>query len=90
MATPLPSIPRKSGLTTYRSHSMTSRLGEIDCPTLVIVGEQDAISTPDEMREIARAMPRARFVEIAGSGHMSPMEKPSEVSVAMLEFLGGV
>ncbi|MHC4180416.1 MAG: alpha/beta fold hydrolase [Planctomycetota bacterium] len=69
---------------------MVSRLGEIDCPALVIVGEQDAISTPDEMREIARAMPHARFVEIAGSGHMSPMERPSEVSAAMLEFLGGV
>ncbi len=69
---------------------MVSRLAEIDCPTLVIVGEQDAISTPDEMRTIARAIPNARFVEIAGCGHMSPMERPAEVSAAMLEFLGGL
>ena len=69
---------------------MVSRLAEIDCPTLVIVGAQDAISTPDEMRAIARAIPNTRFVEIAGCGHMSPMERPAEVSAAMLEFLGGL
>lgn len=69
---------------------MVSRLAEIDCPTLVIVGERDAISTPDEMRTIARAIPHARFVEIAGCGHMSPMERPAEVSAAILEFLGGL
>lgn len=69
---------------------MVSRLAEIDCPTLVIVGERDAISTLDEMRTIARAIPHARFVEIAGSGHMSPMERPAEVSAAILEFLGGL
>lgn len=69
---------------------MTSRLGQIDGPALVIVGELDAISTRDEMHGIARQIPRARFVEIAGSGHMSPMERPAEVSAALLEFLGGL
>ena len=65
-------------------------LAKIDCPTLVIVGELDAISTVDEMRAIAEAVPGAQFVEIAGSGHMSPLEKPAEVSAAMLEFLDGL
>ena len=69
---------------------MVSRLGEIDCPALVIVGEQDAISSPEEMRAIARPIPHARFVEIPGSGHMSPMEKPAAVNAAILEFLAGV
>jgi 3-oxoadipate enol-lactonase len=67
---------------------MVSRLGQIDCPTLVIVGQWDAISTPEEMRAIARAIPHARLVEIAGCGHMSPVERPAELSAAMLEFLG--
>ena len=69
---------------------MTPKLPEIDCPTLVIVGSSDAISTPDEMRTIARAIPRARFVEIADCGHMSPMERPAELIAAILEFLGQV
>jgi len=65
----------------------TSRLPEIQCPALVLVGQYDAISTPDEMASIARALPHARFVEIAGAGHMSPMEKPEEVNRAMADFL---
>jgi pimeloyl-ACP methyl ester carboxylesterase len=69
---------------------MVSKLGQIDCPALVIVGELDAISTVEEMRAIARAIPRARLVEIAGCGHMAPLERAAEVSAALWEFLGGL
>ena len=68
-------------------HDVTSILPEIACPTLVLVGELDAISTPEEMRSIADAIPGSRFVQIAGAGHMSPLESADEVSAAMLEFL---
>ncbi len=66
----------------------TGTLAQIECPTLVIVGEQDAISPADEMADICRAIPRGRFVEIPAVGHMSPLEAPAEVNEAMLEFLG--
>ncbi len=66
---------------------VTDLLPTIDCPTLVIVGNQDAISPPEEMSQIAAAIPDARFVEIAASGHMSPMEKPVAVNLALLKFL---
>jgi pimeloyl-ACP methyl ester carboxylesterase len=69
---------------------VSAMLGQIDCPTLVIVGELDQISPAEEMREIARAIPAARLVEIAGSGHMSPMERPCAVSTAMREFLASL
>jgi 3-oxoadipate enol-lactonase len=62
-------------------------LPRIDCPTLVLVGQGDALSTPDEMRTMARAIPGARFVEIPGAGHLSPMENPHAVSAALREFL---
>jgi 3-oxoadipate enol-lactonase len=68
----------------------TAILPQIDCPTLVIVGELDVISPPQEMREIARAIPAARCVEIPAAGHMSPLENPAAVTTAMLEFLDGL
>ena len=68
----------------------TPELHAIECPTLVIVGQFDAISPSDEMREIAAAIPGARFAEIPAVGHMSPMEDPAEVNAAILEFLGGL
>ena len=68
----------------------TSWLPHIDCPTLLVVGKQDAISTPAEMSAVAAAIPGARLVEIDGAGHMAPLEKPAEVSAALLEFLAAI
>jgi pimeloyl-ACP methyl ester carboxylesterase len=66
---------------------MTGELPQIDCPTLVIAGENDVISPPDEMRRLAQAMPRASFVDVRGAGHMAPLENPAEVNAAMGAFL---
>ncbi len=68
----------------------TSFLPKIDCPTLVVVGEEDAISTAEEMRTFTHAIPKARFVEIAGVGHMSPLEAPDAVNKAIREFMKGL
>jgi 3-oxoadipate enol-lactonase len=65
----------------------TALLPRIDLPVLVIVGGDDAISTPQEMGALARAIPAARYVEIPAAGHLSPLEKPAEVSTAIAEFL---
>jgi pimeloyl-ACP methyl ester carboxylesterase len=69
---------------------MTASLARIRCPTLVVAGQHDAISPPAEMRNLAAAIPGAKFVEIPAAGHMAPMENPLAVSGAMREFLEGV
>jgi pimeloyl-ACP methyl ester carboxylesterase len=69
---------------------VTDRLGEIDVPSLIIVGEHDVISTSDEMRSIAGSMPRATFVEVKDAGHMAPLEAPSVVNAAIEHFLAGL
>ena len=68
----------------------TALLPQIDCPTLLIVGRQDAISTPAEMTAMARAIKGSRIVEIQDAGHVTPMEAPAEVTAAMEEFLAGL
>jgi len=70
-----------------RRPDVTGTLSEIDCPALVIVGQWDALSTPEEMRPLARSIPGARFAEIPDSGHMSPMENPIEFNAVLLDFL---
>ena len=64
----------------------TERLASIDLPTLVVCGADDAISPSDEMQTIAEAIPGARFVEIAGAGHMAPVEQPDAVNAALADF----
>lgn len=65
-------------------------LSAIDVPTLVLVGEHDAISTPDEMREIADAIPGSRFVVVPDAGHMAPMESQGPTTSAIAFFLASL
>lgn len=69
---------------------MRPELGQIAVPTLVICGEQDVISPPEEMREIAAAIPGSRFELIAGAGHLSPLEKPAEFNAVLADWLHGL
>jgi pimeloyl-ACP methyl ester carboxylesterase len=66
---------------------VTAELAKIDVPTLVVCGQHDGISTPAEMRQIAGAIPGAKYVEVAGAGHMAPLENPELVSAKIAEFL---
>jgi pimeloyl-ACP methyl ester carboxylesterase len=65
-------------------------LASINVPTLVVVGEHDAISTVDEMRSIAADIPGSQFVVLPHAGHMSPLEEPAEFLKALVPFLEGI
>jgi len=66
---------------------VTSRLPRIDVPALLICGQHDGISPPQEMRQIADQLPSAQFVEVADAGHMAPLERPNLINAAIREFL---
>ena len=63
------------------------RLASIAVPTLIVVGDQDAITPPAMSEFMAREIPKAKLVVIKGSGHMSPMEQPGQVNQAMRTFV---
>jgi pimeloyl-ACP methyl ester carboxylesterase len=65
----------------------TPLLAGIDVPTLVVVGEHDAISPPAEMRDWAGCIPQAEFVVLADAGHMAPLEQPTAFHRALQTFL---
>ncbi|HWG31532.1 MAG TPA: alpha/beta fold hydrolase [Steroidobacteraceae bacterium] len=62
-------------------------LGAIRCPTLVLVGEQDALTPPDRAQEIAAGIAGSRLVTVPRCGHVSTLERPDEVSRALVELL---
>jgi len=66
----------------------TAELANIRVPTLVLVGEHDVITPPDEARKLAGAIPGARLAIIPGAGHLAPLENPSAADEAILQFLG--
>lgn len=68
----------------------TPLLATLDLPVLYIVGQDDQISTPDEMQSMADATPQGRLATVTNAGHLSPLENPTDVTVAMQEFLGSL
>lgn len=65
-------------------------LPTIDLPTLILVGEADALSPPAEMRSIADAIANARFVEVPAAGHMTTIENPQAVCQHLIQFFNSL
>lgn len=64
-------------------------LSAIACPTLLVMGRQDAIVTEAHQDEVAAAIPGARLEIIEDCGHLSSLERPEAVSGLLRRFLGG-
>lgn len=62
-------------------------LPQISCPTLVLTGENDDLTTPEMAREIAGGIPGARLVIVPDCGHLSTLEQPDAVNAALAEWL---
>jgi 3-oxoadipate enol-lactonase len=73
----------------YLQFDSLDRLGGITAPTLVIVGEQDLLTPPWIAREVADAIPDARFEIIRGEGssHVVPIERPDDFNQLVSNFL---
>jgi pimeloyl-ACP methyl ester carboxylesterase len=64
-------------------------LPHIRCPTLVLVGREDALTPVEQHREIAKAIPGAKLKIIPHCGHLSTLERPAAVSRALRAWLTG-
>ena len=63
-------------------------LPSIAVPTLIVVGEVDAITPPMAAEAMQQAIPNSRLMVIHGAGHMSPMEQGEQVNRTIRDFLG--
>jgi pimeloyl-ACP methyl ester carboxylesterase len=68
----------------------TPVLSAVRCPSMVLVGRQDAWSAIAGHREIAALIPNATLAVIEHCGHMSPMERPEDVTAAMTTWFAGL
>ena len=65
-------------------------LSSITIPTLVIVGEDDVLTTPVDAQRIANGIPGAKLVVLPGAGHLSNMDQPDLFNRAVGEFAAGL
>jgi len=59
------------------------------CPTLVVWGEDDHLSSLQNGTALAASIPGAHFHAIKNAGHMPQFEQPDEFSAIVLKFLSG-
>lgn len=72
--------PVENRLPAYRS---------IPTEVLVIGFADDVITPPALGKEVAEAIPKARYVQIANTGHLGFLERHDSVNRAMLDFFAG-
>ena len=82
MTTPA-NVRAASGIALSDLH-LGSALARLTVPTLVIAGDRDRLTPPDQSRRIADALPsRNGLIVLERTGHMSPLERPREVADAI-------
>jgi pimeloyl-ACP methyl ester carboxylesterase len=73
-------------LSAMAKYDASARLGQLaSIPSLVLSAELDRIALPSFGRELAAAIPGARFVQLPGAGHGVPIHAPGEVNALLAE-----
>jgi len=65
----------------------TGDLAGISVPTLIVVGEDDALSPPDVARDMHGRIPGAEIAILPKAGHLANMEAAEGFNAAVADFL---
>ncbi|GBD89722.1 3-oxoadipate enol-lactonase 2 [bacterium BMS3Abin04] len=65
----------------------TLSLKKIKIPTLVLVGKNDTLTSPEVMKKLAKKIKSSKFHIVPKAGHMTPLENPEYVNKKIRTFL---
>jgi pimeloyl-ACP methyl ester carboxylesterase len=77
-------VPALDALSDY---PIRDRLGEIECPVLVVWGEKDRLVPVRDAYEFGRLIPQAQVVVWPDTGHVAMLERPAAFNALVDEFL---
>jgi 3-oxoadipate enol-lactonase len=66
---------------------LAPRLSAIDCPVLVMAGDDDHAMPLAHAEEIVRSLPQARLHRIPGAAHLSNIEQADDFNATLRDFL---
>jgi len=64
-------------------------IATITLPTLILVGERDAMTPPAFSEALQKEILHSKLVLVPGAGHLVILEKPREVNQAIEDFVSG-
>lgn len=62
-------------------------IARIECPTLLVTGDEDAVAPPQAVRMLAERIAGSRVEVLRGCGHWTPVEKPEACTDLLTRFL---
>jgi pimeloyl-ACP methyl ester carboxylesterase len=76
----------------YAAHAMaatdlTDRLAQITTPTLVLCGDEDTVTGPEESWALATGISDAVYVSVRGAGHQANLERPEAVNAWIASYI---
>jgi pimeloyl-ACP methyl ester carboxylesterase len=77
-------VPALDALTDY---PIRERLGDVDCPVLVVWGEEDRLVPVRDAHEFGRLIPNARVVVWPETGHVAMLERPAAFNALVEGFI---
>ena len=83
----MPTVPLNSATRALYDFNLSSDLPRIAVPTLVVAGQEDVLTPPKGMQDIASLIPGAEFRLIRHAGHMIPVEQPASLAALLDPFL---
>jgi pimeloyl-ACP methyl ester carboxylesterase len=81
------SAPLNAATRALYEFNLSNDLPRIAVPTLVVAGQEDVLTRPQGMEEIAALIPGAEYQVIPKSGHMIPVEQAEQLDALLDKFL---
>jgi pimeloyl-ACP methyl ester carboxylesterase len=89
-ATPVAGILGAIGAMRDRPDSFPLLATLAGLPSLIVVGDDDQLTSMDRAQAMAVALPGARLHVVQGAGHVTPLECPEAATALLAEFLAGL
>ncbi len=67
--------------------SQAADLSAIQCPVLILTGDEDGVAPPAATRAMARGIPDCVLEILGRCGHWTPLERPNKVNETVINFL---
>jgi pimeloyl-ACP methyl ester carboxylesterase len=71
----------------FRAWNIEAELSRIECPVLAVQGRDDEYGTLEQVRGIARRLPRTRVVELADCRHSPHRDQPERLIEESVGFI---
>lgn len=82
-----PAFVAREAIVSLNQSDSRARLGEITSPTLIVVGDEDIITPPQESCLLAEGIPGSRLEIISGAAHFPMLEQPATFNRLLSDFL---